>query len=247
MATNFHRLLRLASKNSSSILTGAVVFGVFTTSVLTGQASIKAYKVLEEEELLEAPKKEKVKKVWPHFIAPLVVGGLTITCAIYSNKINLRRSAALASLLTLSEASLKEYKQKVVETIGKKKEARVQADAHKNMVEKNSPMTNSNVIYTGSGDTLCHDVLSGRYFKSDIEALLKAENQINKDMLNDGEITLNDVYYYIGLDNTKLGDECMWEIGDGLLEFKFSSILTKGVPCLVIDYEPRPSHRYQDY
>lgn len=246
MATNFHKLLRLASKNSSSILTGAVVFGVFTTSVLTGQASIKAYKVLEEEELLEAPKKEQVKVTWKQFIIPVVIGGLTVTCAIYSNKINLRRSAALASLLTLSEASLKEYKQKVVETIGKKKEARVQADAHKSMVEK-APINTSNVIYTGNGDTLCHDVLSGRYFKSDIETLLKAQNKINKDMLDDGEISLNDVYYYIGLDNTTLGDECSWNIDDGLIEFKFSSILTNGVPCLVLDYEPRPSHRYIDY
>ena len=246
MATNFQRLVKLARKNSTTILTTSVVFGIFTTSILTGKASITAYKVLEKEELLEAPKKEQVKKVWKHFIIPAAAGLLTIGGAIYSNRISIRRSAALASLLTLSEASLKEYKQKVTETFGKKKEARVQADAYKAMVDKN-PTTPSNVIYTGSGDTLCIDILSGRYFKSNIENILKAQNTVNKDLLDDGEITLNDVYYYLKLDSTELGKECVWDVNDGLIEFKFSSILTDGVPCLVVDYEPRPSHRYQDY
>ena len=54
-------------------------------------------------------------------------------------------------------------------------------------------------------------------------------------------LTLNDLYYELGLEPTKTGDYMGWEVDKEMLNFKFSSQLTEnGTPCLVIDYEVYP-------
>jgi hypothetical protein len=56
---------------------------------------------------------------------------------------------------------------------------------------------------------------------------------------------LNDVYYALGIENTKMGDELGWRIEDGLIDFDFRSQLNNhGVPCLVIDYKVGPVYNY---
>jgi len=51
-------------------------------------------------------------------------GAATIMCVVGSNSINARRVAALASLYSITETALDEYKAKVVETIGETKSVR---------------------------------------------------------------------------------------------------------------------------
>lgn len=53
-------------------------------------------------------------------------------------------------------------------------------------------------------------MISGRYFKSDIEKLKRAANDLSRRMLDEGYISLNDFYYEIALPETKLGDELAW-------------------------------------
>ena len=58
-------------------------------------------------------------------------------------------------------------------------------------------------------------------------------------------ITLNDVYYALGLSNTKMGDDLAWSVEDGMIDFNFSSQLTEdGIPCLVVDYTIGPRFDY---
>lgn len=58
-------------------------------------------------------------------------------------------------------------------------------------------------------------------------------------------VSLNDFYYKIGLDNTKIGDDLGWNIENGLIELHFSSQLAAdGTPCLVMDYQVAPKYDY---
>ena len=96
------------------------------------------------------------------------MGGLTIACIISAHTVNHKRNAALASLYSLTEKSLREYQAKVIETIGKNKERQVRnAVAEQNI--KENPVSTKEVKITGKGETLCYDAISGRYFKSDVE------------------------------------------------------------------------------
>lgn len=237
-----------AKKHSPEILTGIGIAGMITTAVMAVRATPKALILIEEKKDENGVDKltamETVKAAWACYIPAAIVGGVSVFCLIGASSANLRRNAALATAYTLSESALKEYQEKVVETIGEKKEQSVRDAIAKDKIEKN-PIANREVIITERGNTLCYDVISGRYFKSDIDKLRKAENELNRQMRDDMYISLNEFYYEIGLNNTKLGDDLGWNIDNGYIELNFSSQLTAdGTPCLVIDYQVAPRYDY---
>lgn len=247
------------AKSSPTILTGLSVAGLVTTTVMAVNATPKALRMIameedmrEDEALSEGidfeflTKKEIVQLTWKCYIPAVTMCGVTILCIISANSINQRRNAALAGLYSLSETALKEYQAKVVETIGKNKEQKIKDEVAKDKIEKH-PLVAKEVIFTGKGEALCYDALSGRYFKSDIEQIRRSLNQLGREMLSDMVISLNDVYYTLGLDNTKLGDLMGWHVDDGLVEPSFSSQLTEdGTPCLVLDFTTEPRYIYTD-
>jgi hypothetical protein len=238
----------VVNKRSPEILTGIGIAGMITTTVMAVKATPKALVLIEEryrDEPDERPRwKTYIKGAWTCYIPSAVVGTLSIFCLIGASSVNVRRNAALATAYTLSESALKEYQEKVIETIGEKKEQSVRDAIAKDRIDRN-PVSSREVIITERGNTLCYDVISGRYFKSDIDKLKKAENELNRRMRDEMYISLNDFYYEIGLNYTSIGDDLGWNIDHGYIELKFSSQLADdGTPCLVIDYEVAPRYEY---
>lgn len=260
------------SKNSPTILTGMAVAGLVTTTIFGIRATPKAIALIDshlwgkyEEEDPKGDltfaewlgvdeegyswearvnylnKREIVRLTWKLYLPTIAMGIATIACVIGANRISLRRNAALASLYGLTEAAFKEYQTKVVETIGKNKELKIRDEVSADRIKKN-PLGENEVIFTGKGEVMCYDSLSGRYFKSDIEQIRRTVNGLNRDLLSDMFLTVNEFYYAIGLSGIKLGDQMGWDIDKGLLEVDFSAQLSEdGEPCLVLNYgvEPR--------
>lgn len=243
---------RAMSKHSPEILTGIGIAGMITTTVLAVRATPKALRQIEEFEecvLLDHEKItpiDAVKVAWKPYVPAAITGAFSIACLIGANSVNARRNAALATAYKLSETAFSEYKEKVIETIGDKKEKTVRDEVAKSHVEKN-PVSTTEVIITEKGNTLCYDAISGRYFKSDIDKIKKAENILNKRLLTEDYISLNEFYNELGLDNTRLGDDLGWNVIDGLIEFDFSSQIADGTPCIVVDYKVAPKRGYDRY
>ena len=236
------------TKHSPEILTGIGIAGMITTTIMAVRATPKALILIEErKEEIDVDKLtpvELIKTTWTCYIPAAITGGLSIICLIGASSVNARRNAALATAYTLSESALKEYQEKVIETIGEKKEQTVRDAIAKDRIDKN-PVSSREVIITEKGNTLCYDAISGRYFKSDIDKLKKAENELNRRMRDEMYISLNDFYYEIGLNPIGIGNDLGWNIDHGYIELKFSSQLTDdGNPCLVIDYQVVPSRLY---
>jgi hypothetical protein len=236
------------SKHSSEILTGIGIAGMVTTTVMAVRATPKALILIEErKEEIDVDKLtpiELIKATWTCYIPAAITGGLSIICLIGASSVNTRRNAALATAYTLSESALKEYQGKVIETIGEKKEQSVRDAIAKDRIDKN-PVSSREVIITEKGNTLCYDAISGRYFKSDIDKLKKAEIELNRRMRDEMYISLNEFYYEIGLNPISIGDDLGWNIDHGYIELSFSSQLTDdGNPCLVIDYQVTPIYKY---
>ena len=102
------------------------------------------------------------------------------------------------------------------------------------------------ILTEKGGNTICYDVLSGRYFKSDRDKIMQAMNKLNRQMRDENYVTLNEFYYELGLDGTKMGDMLGWNIDKGYIDLNFSSHLdANGTPCLVIDYQVAPVYDYQ--
>lgn len=235
------------SKHSPEILTGLGIAGMVTTTVLAVKATPKALRLIEEEKQERdehLTKAEAIKTTWKCYIPAAVTGTVSIACLIGASSVNVRRNAALATAYKLSETALTEYKSKVVETIGEKKERVIKDAIDKDKIEKN-PVTQQNVIVTGKGETLCYDELFGRYFTSDIDKLKKIENELNRRMRDEMYISLNEFYYEVGLDGVKAGDDIGWNIDRGYIELDFSSQLsTDGRPCLVVRFSEPPRYDY---
>lgn len=235
-------------KRSPEILTGIGIAGMITTTILAVKATPKALVLIEEKKTDEEVEKltavETIETTWKCYIPPMITGALSITCLIGASSVNLKRNAALATAYALSETAMREYKDKVIETIGEKKEQVVRDAIAKDKIEKN-PIANNEVFVTDKGNTLCYDVISGRYFKSDIDKIKKAENEINHRLLTDEYVSLNDFYYEIGLGDTKIGYDLGWNINQGLLSVSFSSQLAEdGTPCLVLDFAVAPRYSF---
>lgn len=250
LAKSFLSLKTAIKKHSPEILTGIGIAGMITTTVMAVRATPKALILIEErKEEIGAGKLEAmdmVKTAWACYIPAAITGTLSVACLIGASSVNARRNAALATAYTLSESALKDYQGKVIEMFGEKKNEAVKDAVAKDKVEKN-PVVTREVIITEKGNTLCYDAISGRYFKSDIEKIKKAECELNRQMLDDMYVSLNDFYYEIGLDSVKLGDELGWNVDSGYIDLSFSSQLASdGTPCLVIDYSVAPRYNYRN-
>ena len=236
-------------RHAPEILTGIGVAGMVTTTILAVKATPKACLLIndrkDELEVEKLSATELVKTTWKCYIPAAVTCGASIACLVGASSVNFKRNAALATAYKLSEAALYEYKDAVIETIGKKKEQSVRDKVAEERLKKN-PVSKSEVIVTGNGTTLCYDPVGNSYFKSSIQQIESAKNKLNARMLSENYVSLNDFYDELGIGPTKLGDDLGWDIyKDGLIDIAFSSRLAEdGTPCLVMDYSVAPRYEY---
>lgn len=239
------------SKHSPEILTGIGIAGMITTTVLAVKATPKAMQLIEEKKKTDRMDKlspiDTIKVAWKPYIPAAITGVTSVACLIGACSASTRRNAALATAYQISQTALTEYKEKVVETIGEKKEEIVKDKIAKDRIEK-KPVSKSEIFMTEKGNTLCYDAISGRYFKSDIEQIKRAMNQLNKMILSNMYASLNDFYDELGLNHINLGDNLGWNVDDSIVDVEFSSqIADDGTPCIVMDYSKPPKYDYAKF
>ena len=235
------KVVNAISDKSPEILIGFGLAGMLTSTVLACRATPKALDILEQEDR-ELSKVDKVKLTWKCY-APAAVGYcVSAACIIGANSVNAKRNAVLAGAYKLSETALLEYRDKVVDILGEEKEKEIRNSIAKDRVERDS---SSEVIVVGKGDTLCYDMISGRYFKSDIDKINKAANEINYRLTHENIISLNEFYMELGLKTTEMGYVQGWNIDDGLVDISFSSIISEdGQPCIVMHFDNTPKYGF---
>lgn len=237
-------------KHSPEILLGIGIAGMFTATVLAVKATPKA--ILEIEEAKKELNKDKltaaetVKATWKCYIPAAITSITSTVCLIGSNTVQARRTAAIATAYKISEAAIAEYKEKVVETIGEKKEKVLREEIAAEKAAKQSA-GDSTIYITGGGSTLCMDPISMRLFESDINVIKRAQNAINEKMLVSpfGYASLNDFYLELGLEPTSQGDDMGWNVSTGTIKIDIGAGLTKDDrPCIVLDYQVAPRWDY---
>lgn len=245
----FKNVQTTATKHSGEILLGIGIATSITTTIMAVKATPKALDIIREhdeagEDVPPMTKKEIVKATYKVYIPTVAMGTVSIICLVASGSVNARRQAAIMTAATISETALREYQEKVIEVIGEEKEKEVRDAVAAEQIRKN-PISEKEVIIT-SGKTLCFDVPSGRYFESDVDRIKRAENELNRQMIQDGYVALNDLYFLLGLKAIGLGDDLGWNVDRGLIDIYFSSQLTEeGKPCVVIGHRLPPTYDYK--
>lgn len=255
---------KLVQQHSTAILTGVGVAGTVSTAVLTGRATVKAVDMIEKAEddrikrlveeeghseedlrnyLTPMDTWSKMGLVWRVYIPPVGVGLLTIASIILANRVAGKQAAALAAAYAVSERTFQEYREKVIEKIGESKET----DIRDNMVQarmQKQPLNSREIIIAGTGEVLCFDILSGRYFQSSVEEIKAAENVVNFEIVNFMHCSLSKFYDEIGLPATGFSDHMGFNT-EHRCQVRFSAQMSSDDrPCLAIDFLVDPVHNY---
>lgn len=241
------------AKHSPEILTGMGVVGMFTTIALAVKATPKALELIDEkkEELELNPEDnltvvETVQAAWKPYIPAAATCAFATTCLIAANSVHAKRYAGLATAYQISTQALSEYREKVVETIGEKKERVIHDKVAEKRVKEQQP-TVSRAYHTGTGSTLCLDLLSKHEFVSDIDKIKRVVNDLNYRMTAGMEmcISLNEFYQGIGVPTMGYGDQMGWRVDNGLIDVHFGSFITEDdIPCVTIEFLNPPVYGF---
>lgn len=249
------KVVGVVEDNKTTILTGIGVAGTVTATVLSGRAGYKAnqimqeawFKRVDEAESDEYPDpfttKEMIWMTAPQFVPAAGTCLLACTATIFSNRLSAKEVAAMTAMYTMSDKTFQEYKEKVQEKLGQNKEQAVRDEIAQERINNNPP-TDSTVIITGNGDVLCYDVLSDRYFRSTVENIKRAENEINSLILNEDEVSLGRFYEELDLKVTPFADTVGWNL-ENRCEVEITTVLSPDQqPCIQVDFKRWPKSDY---
>lgn len=238
-------LLAGVKKHSPEILTGIGIGGFVTAIIFAIKATPKACELIEERKLDEdkdkLTKAEIVQTTWKCYVPTVVTAAGATACVVGAAAQNCKRNAALAAAYSLSQETMQLYKEKVIEAIGEKKEAEVRDEVNKERLERREP--EQQIIIASKGETPCYDPIIKRSFRSDIESIRTASNNISDMVSNELTANYNDFLYEIGLGKyaSKVYDDFGWVLEDFPVKPHFTyGPDDDGNPCLIIDWDTPP-------
>ena len=225
-------------------MAGSIVLAVKATPKAT--AIINENRELHEKNGEEYTNLDIVKDTWKLYAPSAGMFTASAASLIFSHKVSARRYAMLATAYKISESSLIEYKEKVQEVIGENKSEAIEkkvAEKHAQEADK----ADNQVILTGGGPVLFLEPVSQRYFKSDIETVRAAVNDINFKMINEMYASLSDFYDLLNIKHTDISDYIGWQIGrDDRMNVRFTPCMADNgrEPCISLEYHIPPHYDY---
>lgn len=244
-----HNAGDLIKKNSPAILTAFGAVGVVTTAYLTAKVSFRTGEFVMHENTVRAGNdetelttREIIEASWRFYVPVVLTGAASVACIIGAHAVSSRRQAALIGAYTLSERALTEYREKVAEHIGPKKELAVREAIAKDRIDADKE--GQEVVILSGNSVICYDVYSGRYFSSDMQTIRKAQNDINAECFQHMYSSLNKFYSLVGLKSLPVGESVGWNT-DHQLEVVFSTIISEeDKPVLAVDFRHQPRQDY---
>lgn len=247
---NTNDCARLIKANAPAILAASACVGTIATAILTAKSTTLAIEKIADycEANLRSPEdlswKEKFSVSYRVYIPPAIAGVCTLVSIVAANRIQYARGAAFALAYSGSEAAFRRYREAVSDVVKPKDVQKITSRvAEKSVQEAGKPVPGT-VLVASSGDVLCYDVFSGRYFRSDIETIRRVENNINGQLNAECYASLNEFYAGLGLPPIAAGELVGWSDPNSL-SVEFGSQLTeKGEPVLTVDFLVSPKENY---
>lgn len=258
-----------AVKNSPAIFTGLGIVGFGTTVIMTAKAAPKAKKIHDaavwdrkaitddisyagDDQDAIVPLKDEMKQSYiqeakdlaPVYLPVGLVGVASVGCILMANKIHADRQAAVMAAYSISTETLARYQDKVVAKLGEEVHKDILNETTKEMARDHTPEDlNPDTIVNPEGTVRCYDTVTGRYFFSSKERILAAESEVNKRLINEIRVPLQEFYYELGLEEKfSLAENAGWDISNpyynaGNMDIYFTPMLDDDRnPCLALNY-----------
>lgn len=193
---------RFVKKNSGTILTVTGLLGFAGTIISVMDATPKALLILDKAKKEDYTPAETIAAVAPVIITPTLMAIGSASCFIGANIVHTRRQASLVGAYTMLDASFKEYRNKTKDILGEDKEFEI-----RQLIANDKPVE---VVNEHEGEMLFYDEVSSRYFWEKLETVLLAEQELNRQFILQGYVSLNFFYQCLGISDTGYGDEIGW-------------------------------------
>ena len=265
MSRNLHKFGFKFKKHSPEILAVAGVVGIVASGIMACKASTKLSGVIEEtkeqldqvhdyvekngfsDKYTEEDSKKDTAIIYTQTAVKLVklygpaviLGTLSITAMLTSNKILRKRNIALAAAYTTVDKAFKDYRGRVIERFGEEldkelkynlkskeiEEVVTDENGEETTVKKTVKAMNPNDIsqYARFFDESCSSWNKSQFHN---QMFLKQQQNYANDLLKaQGYLFLNDVYKMLGMDVAPYGQVVGWiydeknPVGDNFVDF----------------------------
>ena len=265
MSRNLHKFGFKFKKHSPEILAVAGVVGIVASGIMACKASTKLSGVIEEtkeqldqvhdyvekngfsDKYTEEDSKKDTAIIYTQTAVKLVklygpaviLGTLSITAMLTSNKILRKRNIALAAAYTTVDRAFKDYRGRVIERFGEEldrelkynlkskeiEEVVTDENGEETTVKKTVKAMNPNDIseYARFFDESCSSWNKSQFHN---QMFLKQQQNYANDLLKaQGYLFLNDVYKMLGMDVAPYGQVVGWiydeknPVGDNFVDF----------------------------
>lgn len=219
---NFNTITMWTSRNLPSLLTGVGMASGIAACIECGRASIEAHEILEKmhyESEEEPTMKEKVIAVLPVYSKTLILLAIMEASILGAQIENDRKIMALAALCSKYEKELEHSEEAVKEIFGENKLKKVKTEVAKKDLRDDFP-SEEDFHETGTGSMKFKDTVMGGCFKSDIEFVKHAFNNIQMGLSGSedpGDImTVEDLLYELRRPRIGIGSDLGWTPGERL-------------------------------
>ena len=234
---------------SPEILTGIGLVSVITGTVMAIKVSPTVVKKLDKKkEELGTDKLDPIDVVrtvgvdYIPVVIPVVTGS---ACIIGGAVMRYKKNIGLATMLGMTEATLNNYKDKVIEEIGEKKESKIQDELAQDDLNRH-PLNQAryDIFETGFGNQLFYDPIGLKYFHHDLEVMRRQTAEMNLDGFTQGGVSLNEWRIAIGLRpiDSDIGDPLGWR-DQFSLDIRYESA-DDGAPCGYVKWDKPPEWNY---
>ena len=235
-------------RKAPELLAGTGIACFIASTFMAVKVTPKANDILEEKkqelQTEDLPIKETVKAVGKLYLPAVISGTAGICFVAASVSESNKRYLALSTSYELIREAANTYKEKVIETIGERKEKKIRDEIAQDKVDANPP-TDNTIILTNNGNTLMRDGLTGQYFRYDIDKFKQKTIELANEELNEGYTGVPDWLMTLGLNipDTLIG--MGWSIADQgkAVTVDYHAVVAhqyNDEPCLVIEYDPMP-------
>lgn len=228
----------------SEIVGGGLLIYFTASGTVKAVRKIDAYKEQTGKDDLST--KELFKLCWKCYVPAAATLVSTATVSAVSEHItrntHKEQIKGLETAYNLVKNTAQLYSEKVAETIGEEKAAKIKEEVKK---ERSKMLKNNSATLLASSNERVYCVDSfGREFETTVLAIEDARNKANDCLNKYNYVSLNEFYGFLNLTPTKNGDDLGWNsFTTGLIEINYDSTLLNGHKlALSIEYtiEPRP-------
>lgn len=250
-------------RNGSTILTYLGGAGVIATAFMTAKATPKVIELIkqaEDEKREELSKWEKIRVATPSYIPATLVGIGTMTCIFGAHVANNKTQAALTSAYGLLDQTFKAYRNEIIDLYGEEEDQEIMTTITVEKAEETymhssyfGTTCDLSVEDSSSEHKLFYDGYSNRFFESTIEQVMSAEYHLNRNYILRGYTVLNELYEFLGLEDTEEGSVLGWApVDDGMYWIDFNhhkAELKDGTEYYILQmpFAPRVDYDEDDY